>query len=124
MPKSNITFDLASISEALKAFILKHQGEKGFINTKCIPETLIRNYDIDDEYYSDDEVYVKYDINAVRVKDNKIEIISRVCWWSTLDDEEVAEMEDNEWDDICDRNIITVYTLLSIAENIEKFVKD
>ena len=129
MPKPNITFDLAGINEALKTFILEHQGEKGFINTKCIPTTLTRcrsivyeleNYD--DWSYSDDELYIKASIAAVRVKDGKIEIVYND--WNDHEDEEIAEMEDDVWTDINDDDIVTSYTLHSIIENIEKFVED
>lgn len=121
MPKPNITFDLASIREALKAFILEHQGEKGFINTSDSSGCDLVYTLVFDNDYSGNAIFMEHIVSAVRVKNGKIEIL---YGHYDLEDEKIAEMKNNEWNDVCDGDIVTVNTLLSIAENIEEFVKD
>ena len=121
MPKLNITFDLAGVNEALKTFILEHQGERRFINTSDSSGCDLINTLVFDNDYSGNAMFMEHVVSAVHVKNGKIEIL---YGHYDLEDEKIAEMEDNEWTDICDDNIITSYTLLSIAENIEEFVED
>ena len=113
-----------SLFEAVKAFVLEHQGKKGFINTSNDSKSeLIWTLEFDNDN-GGDPMFAELIVAAVRVKDGNLEILYNRGLG--LDDEEIAEeCEGNDagWTDIYrDNSVIFLNTLFSIAENIEDFV--
>lgn len=110
--------DLSPMYEAVRDFVKENQGDKGFICTEDNRCDTIWAYVYDDTLTSIHEFQIK----AVRVKDNRLEVlydISQIYY----EDEMVRIQSEDEWYDVqCADLILYVPTIFNIAECIQEYV--
>lgn len=112
--------NLQPMLEAVTAFVLNHQGDKGFILTDNPDKDRI--YDI--EYSFDDNRADEFHVKAIRVKNGMLEIITDVSN-VRYNDEAVREIPESVWDSVKHSDLIYfVPTIFNIAENIEEYVSE
>lgn len=111
--------DLTPMYEAVRDYVLCHQGANGFIltdNSECDTMWTIV-YDM--EYYEAHE----YEIKAVRVKNKTLEILfdpSSV----TYTEDSVKNFDDDDWHPVMfDDVVYYIPTIFSLAECIQEYVK-
>ena len=114
--------DLTPMYEAVRDYVKKHQGEKGFILTDNPDCDTIWTIVFDDYDYDAKE----YEVKAIRVNEyNSLQIIydpSSVKY----DESSVCDMmEDNEvWYDVqYDDYVYFIPTIFNIAESIQEYVE-
>lgn len=112
--------DLTPMYKSVCAFVLEHQGEKGFIH--CDREDCDNIYAI--AYDFDDAEALEVQVKAVRFYQNKLQvIIDGYNVKYTEDDVRQFNDDAESWYDV--QNDDTVYfipTIFNIAENIQQYV--
>ena len=110
--------DLSTMYEAVRDFVMEHQGDKGFICTEDNGGDTIWTYVYDDTLSSIHEFQIK----AIRVKNNRIEILydlSQIYY----EDEMVKIQSEDEWYDVQYADLILyVQTIFNIAECVQEYV--
>lgn len=110
--------DLSPMYEAVRDFIRENQGDKGFICTEDNRCDTIWTYVYNDTLTS---IY-EYQVKAVRVKNNRLEVLydlSQIFY----EDEMVKIQSEDEWYDVQYADLILyVPTIFNIAECIQEYV--
>ncbi|MBQ9173731.1 MAG: hypothetical protein IJ161_08395 [Bacteroidales bacterium] len=110
--------DLTPMLKAVKDFVTKHQGEKGFILTDRPEYDAIYSIEYNDEEGRADEFHVK----AIRVKNNCLEILTDL-YNVRFDEDAIAEIKDDEWLSVQFSDYVYfVPTLFNIVENLWEYV--
>ncbi len=119
MPKNTFKIpNLQPMLEAVTAFVLNHQGDKGYILTDA-PE---KDYIYDIEYSFEKNCANEFQVKAVRVKYGILEILTDTDN-VRYNDETVKEIEESVWDSVKYSDVIYfIPTIFNIAENIESYV--
>ena len=102
------------------AYVKKYQGEKGFILTDKDDKDAF--YDI--EFSPEDNSVNEFQIKAVRVIGNSLEILTDVNQ-VRYDEQSVRDADESDWESVEDSD--TIYfkpTLFNIAENIRNYVDE
>ena len=102
------------------AYVKKYQGEKGFILTDRDDKDAF--YDI--EFSPEDNTVNEFQIKAVRVIGNSLEILTDVNQ-VRYDEQSVRDADESDWESVEDSD--TIYfkpTLFNIAENIRNYVDE
>lgn len=102
------------------AYVKKYQGEKGFILTDKDDKDAF--YDI--EFSPEDNSVNEFQIKAVRVIGNNLEILTDVNQ-VRYDEQSVRDADESDWESVEDSD--TIYfkpTLFNIAENIRNYVDE
>lgn len=104
--------------EAVKAFVSEHQGEKGFILTEDAKADVIN----DIEFNFDDTQVREFQVKAVRVKNNDLQVLTDV-YNCTYDEDAVSTADENQWMSVqYDDRVYFIPTIFNIAENIEEYI--
>jgi hypothetical protein len=102
------------------AYVKKYQGEKGFILTDRDDKDAF--YDI--EFSPEDNSVNEFQIKAVRVIGNNLEILTDVNQ-VRYDEQSIRDADESDWESVEDSD--TIYfkpTLFNIAENIRNYVDE
>ena len=116
MNEMNNRFGLPNLEEIYQkvcAYVKEHQGELGYIctweeNEGGSPWAMC--------YTGRDCDYFETEIQAVRVKDDKLQILLRS--WESIEEREEVDWSNVKYDDF----VVFLNTLFSIAEEIECWV--
>ena len=112
--------DLAPMLRSIIAYVKKYQGEKGFILTDRDDKDAF--YDI--EFSPEDNSVNEFQIKAVRVIGNSLEILTDVNQ-VRYDEQSIRDADESDWESVEDSD--TIYfkpTLFNIAENIRNYVDE
>ena len=112
--------ELAPMLRSIIAYVKKYQGEKGFILTDRDDKDAF--YDI--EFSPEDNTVNEFQIKAVRVIGNSLEILTDVNQ-VRYDEQSIRDADESDWESVEDSD--TVYfkpTLFNIAENIRNYVDE
>jgi len=113
--------DLNPMYGSVRKYIEENQGTKGFILTEPqgIKDT-ISTIVFESEFF---EVCYEAVVKAIRVKNNRIEIIYSQSDTLPYKESDIKELDEDSWEDIKSPKIEYISTLFNIAENIEQYTE-
>lgn len=113
--------DLNPMYDSVREYIKENQKGKGFILTEPqgIKDT-ITTIVFESEFF---EVCYEATIRAIRVKNNRIEIIYSPSDTLPYKESDIKELDEDSWEDIKSPRIEYISTLFNIAENIEQYTE-
>lgn len=110
--------DLTPMYEAVRDFVKENQGDKGFICTDDEKCDTIWTIVYSDMYATSFE----YEVKAVRVKNEDLEIIYDYPG-IIYEDEEIRNRDEDDWSSVqYDDFVYYIPTIFNLAENIQEYV--
>lgn len=119
--KFKINETLDALNTKLKTFIKRYQGKKHFINTSDTKKDRIKVMKW--QWYPDEYRWEESNVIAVRVKDEKIQVLSNTKP-GNYSDTHIQSASVVNWDNIDEEYIRFADALFAIAEHLPSFVKD